>query len=250
MAGRIVRRAIDKGVSLEDLPISDIEAIAPQVKSDVRVHLTIDETLKKRDVFGGTAPMQVHQAIEALEHARVNAKPRKRRRKDSGQLEFVPATMDHVDGICRLVDHWAKEGENLPRTRDEILAALTDFGVALHNGEVVGCGSLNIYSGSLAEIRSLGVDPAKHGLGVGTRLVGYFLEQARRLHIPRVFVLTRAAEFFQRCGFSVVAIDVLPEKVFKDCLKCQKRSKCDEIAMICQLSAPASDADAGMRKPS
>lgn len=232
MAGRIVRRAIEKGVSLEDLPMGDITDIAPQAKSDVRVHLTIDATLQKRDVFGGTAPTQVHQAIE---DATVKRKPRRRKKKVNGEVEVVPATVDHLEGICRLVDHWAKEGENLPRSRDEILAALTDFGVALHKGEVVGCGSLHIYGSTLAEIRSLGVDTDKHGLGVGSLLVQHFLDAAKRLRLSRVFVLTRAPDFFQRNGFNVVKIDVLPEKVFKDCLKCEKRSKCDEIAMICEL---------------
>ena len=35
-----------------------------------------------------------------------------------------PAQMDHVDDIVRLVDYWAAKGENLPRTRDEIIAAI------------------------------------------------------------------------------------------------------------------------------
>ncbi len=232
MAGRIVRRAIEKGVSLEELPMSDISEIAPLAKSDVRVHLTIDATLQKRDVLGGTSPAQVHRAIE-----RAEVRPPRNRRKRIAKngIEFAPATVDHIDGICKLVDYWAKEGENLPRSRDEIMAALLDFGVALHQGEVAGCGSLHIYGPTLAEIRSLGVDPDKHGMGIGTRLVQYFLDAAKRLRITRVFVLTRAPDFFQRCGFRVVAIDVLPEKVFKDCLKCQKRTKCDEIAMICEL---------------
>ncbi len=234
MAGRIVRRAIDKGVTLEELPIGDIAEIAPQITNDVRVHLTLDSALKKRDVVGGTAPTQVHEAIEQA----ARRKPRTSRRRGAskqGLLEIVPATTDHIDGIVRLVDYWAEHGENLPRSRDEILAALTDFGVAIHNNEVVGCGSLYIYGPTLAEIRSLGVDPDKHGLGIGSALVSHFLEHARRLHVSRVFVLTRAPDFFQGNGFRTVAIDVLPEKVFKDCLKCQKRTKCDEIAMICEL---------------
>jgi argininosuccinate lyase/amino-acid N-acetyltransferase len=229
MAGRIVRRAIEKGVALEDMPLTDMTAIAPQVKADVRVHLGIDAALRKRDVLGGTAPAQVHQAI-------AEASDMHRERDSSGAaLEIAPARVEHLDGICRLVDHWAQQGENLPRSREEILTALSEFGVALHEGEVVGCGSLYIYSTSLAEIRSLGVDPQKHGLGIGSKLAAHFLDAARRMHIARVFVLTRAPDFFARCGFRVVPIDILPDKVFKDCLKCTKRSKCDEIAMICEL---------------
>lgn len=232
MAGRIVRRAIDKGVPLENMPLAEIADIAPQLQSDVSVHLTIDAALKKRDVFGGTSPRQVHEAIE---HASL-LHQHQQRAMENGAIEVEPARVDHLDDICRLVDYWAKQGENLPRSRDEILSAITDFGVALHEGKVVGCGSLFIYSQTLAEIRSLGVDPEKKGLGIGSQLVTYFLEAARRLRIPRVFVLTRAPHFFERSGFKTVAIDILPEKVFKDCLKCTKRSKCDEIAMVCELT--------------
>lgn len=152
------------------------------------------------------------------------------------ELQVLRAGIEYVEAIGRLVDYWALQGENLPRSRHDILAAIHDFGVALHDGEVVGCGSLYVYGPTLAEIRSLGVDPGKHGLGIGSALVAYFLEAARHIHIPRVFVLTRAPHFFERNGFRLVSIDLLPEKVFKDCMKCPKRSNCDEIAMICELT--------------
>jgi argininosuccinate lyase/amino-acid N-acetyltransferase len=233
MAGRIVRHAIDKGVALDELPIAEIREIAPQVTPDVRVHLTIDAALGRRNVLGGTAPQQVHDAIEQAQ-TRSRSRARKRGSKPA-RISIVPAQMDHIDDIVRLVDHWAAKGENLPRTRDEIIAAIPHFAVAMIDGKVVGCGSLHIYGSTLAEIRSLGIDEDRQGLGLGSKLVQYFLQRAAELHIPRVFVLTRAPEFFQRSGFRVVAIDTLPEKVFKDCLKCTKRSRCDEIAMICEL---------------
>jgi argininosuccinate lyase/amino-acid N-acetyltransferase len=232
MVGRIVRRAIDKGVALEDLPMADIAAIAPQAQSDFHVHLTIDASLKKRNVLGGTAPQQVHDAMAKAS----TRKTKKSRRAGDVAVKVVPACIDHVEAICKLVDYWAVQGENLPRSRDEVVESLTDFGVALQDGRVIGCGCLHLYTSTLAEIRSLGVDPDAKGHGVGSRMVEYFLECARRLHIRRVFVLTRAPDFFLRNGFQVVAIDTLPEKVFKDCLKCTKRDKCDEIAMICELN--------------
>jgi argininosuccinate lyase/amino-acid N-acetyltransferase len=232
MAGRIVRRAIEKGVSLEDMPLNEIAAIAPEAQSDLRVHLTVDAALKKRDVFGGTAPDQVQQAMA---RASMQASVADRAAPEL-VVEVGPACIDHVEAIGRLIDYWAVQGENLPRSRDEIVESLNDFGVAVLDGQVIGCGSLHLYTNTLAEIRSLGVDPQCKGVGVGSQMVRYFVECARRLHIRRVFVLTRAPEFFLRNGFQVVAIDTLPEKVFKDCLKCTKRECCDEIAMICELT--------------
>ena len=231
MAGQIVRRAISKGVPLEELPLGDVADIAPQLQNEVRVHLTTTAALGRRDVVGGTAPRQVHQAIEKARRKNSGTKTSRR-----GTLVVTAASVDHLEGISRLIDLWAQRGENLPRSRDEILASISDFAVAIHDGTVVGCGSLYVYGSTLAEIRSLGVDPERHGMGTGSRLVSHLLQAARRLRISRVFALTRAPDFFEQNGFHTVPIDVLPEKVFKDCLKCTKRSKCDEIAMICELS--------------
>lgn len=239
LTGRIVRAAIDSGLPLEEMPLEQMNAVAPQVQQDVRVHLTIDSALKKRDVLGGTAPTQVQAMLEKRSRSGSKAQPidLNGAASKAGDIQVGPACVEHLDAVCQLVEYWAQAGENLPRSRDEILHSLNDFGVAIYNGEVVGCGSLYLYSRSLAEVRSLGVDPNHQGLGVGSRLLEYLLTVAQRTHIPRVFALTRAPEFFKRSGFEHVPIDVLPEKVFKDCLQCAKRSQCDEVAMIREFSA-------------
>jgi argininosuccinate lyase/amino-acid N-acetyltransferase len=58
------------------------------------------------------------------------------------------------------------------------------------------------------------------------------------LGIPRVFVLTRAPDFFARCGFKSVSVSILPEKVLKDCAKCPRNAACDEVAMVLDTGAP------------
>jgi N-acetylglutamate synthase-like GNAT family acetyltransferase len=88
----------------------------------------------------------------------------------------------------------------------------------------------------LAEIRSLGVDPDCRGHSVGSTLVQYFIRSAAALHIPRVFVLTRAPTFFARLGFREERMNTLPEKVWKDCVDCPKRDCCDEIPMIYEIN--------------
>ena len=85
---------------------------------------------------------------------------------------------------------------------------------------------------SLAEIRSLGVSTSHHGGGVGSKLVEHFMLRATRLHIPRVFVLTRTPKFFGRLGFCQQEMESMPEKVFKDCVNCPKIDCCDEIPMV------------------
>ncbi len=64
--GRLVREAIARGCALEDLPIDDIRTHAPAAEEDVYPRLTLDATLDKRNVLGGTAPAKVRQAVVAF----------------------------------------------------------------------------------------------------------------------------------------------------------------------------------------
>jgi argininosuccinate lyase/amino-acid N-acetyltransferase len=231
--GGIVRHAIERGLELGALGLEELRRFAPEVDEDVRGRLGLAEGLARRDVTGGTAPARVSTALrrarQRLEESRM--------RFGETRGEIREARIDDLDDICRLVDYWALHGENLPRPREQIIEAIADFGVAVVDGRVVGCGSLSVYTPILAEIRSLGVDPGQHGGGFGSRLVRYFIDAAVDLHIPRVFVLTRAPRFFEKLGFRVESMDLLPEKVFKDCSKCSRRDRCDEIPMVFDTAA-------------
>jgi argininosuccinate lyase/amino-acid N-acetyltransferase len=158
----------------------------------------------------------------------------------AGEVEFRQARMDDLDAIVYLVDYWAQHGENLPRSREDIMKAILDFGVAVIDGKVVGCAALWIYTPDLAEIRSLGVHTEYQGRGIGQGLVRHFQQVAGQLHIDKLFVLTRAPEFFEKCSFRRVSINSLPEKVTKDCANCPKNTNCDEIALVHDTLLPDS----------
>ena len=66
----------------------------------------------------------------------------------------------------------------------------------------------------------------------GWQLVNMFLQEARELAIPQVFVLTYQQKFFEKCGFKVISKESLPQKVWKECVNCPKFPNCEEIAMI------------------
>lgn len=232
-AGRLVRQAIERHEALEELPIEVIRAQAPKANSDVYTQLTVSATLEKRAVSGGTGPKAVESAIE-----RVRRMLRERAMPGAGEIEYRQARMDDLDAISFLVDHWAEHGENLPRSREDIMKAILDFGVAVVDGEVVGCAALWIYTPDLAEIRSLGVHPGHHGRGIGQGIVRHFQQVASQLHIDRLFVLTRAPAFFEKCGFRKVSINMLPQKVLKDCATCPKNAACDEIALVHDTALP------------
>ncbi len=109
---------------------------------------------------------------------------------------------------------------------------LRDFAVYEKEGRVVGCCGLAIIWADLTEIRSLAVDDAFRGQGIGKRLTEWAVEEAHRLQIRRIMSLTYEQAFFEKLGFEVVNKDTLPLKVWSDCVKCPKRDGCDEIAMV------------------
>ncbi len=230
-AGRLVRLALERGCGLEELPLEPMQAVAPQVGPEVRDWLRLERVLERRDCFGGTAPARVEEGLRRA-RARLEAA-----RREAGEPagEVRRARIDDVDAICRIVDYWAQRGENLPRPRQQVIEAIADFGVAETDGRIVGCGSLYVYTSTLAEIRSLGVDPDCHGGGIGTKLVRYFIDCAQTLRIGQVFVLTRAPGFFEKLGFRVEPIASFPEKVWKDCVTCTRRECCDETPMVYEV---------------
>ena len=56
---------------------------------------------------------------------------------------------------------------------------------------IIGTGALAVHSPSIAEIRSVAVDPRAKGLGAGREVVEFLLEQARVLDVDEVTLLTR-----------------------------------------------------------
>jgi RNA 3'-terminal phosphate cyclase (ATP) len=137
-----------------------------------------------------------------------------------------------VPAVQRLVSHLAARGDLLPRTLNELYRHLRDFFVCELDGEVVGISALSVYWEDLAEIRTLAVQDALGGRGLGRALVNACLEEAARLGVRRVFALTYRPGFFQRLGFHTIDKRELPQKIWTDCIKCAKFTCCDEVALI------------------
>ena len=142
------------------------------------------------------------------------------------------ARIADVPGIADLVGRFAGRGEILPRSEAEIYQTVREWVVAEQSGQIVGCGGLVILWADLAEIRSLVVDPAYQGLGIGRKLVHILLSQAAELEMPQVIALTRKPGFFRTLGFRIVPRESLPRKIWKDCVTCTKFVGCDEVAVV------------------
>jgi amino-acid N-acetyltransferase len=151
-------------------------------------------------------------------------------------LTIRQATMKDVDQMLEIINQYAQQGLMLPRTKLSVCEHLQSFIVAHDGSSVIGVAGLHILWEDLAEIRSLAICESAKGMGVGKRLVQFLVEECKRLGINRVLALTYQKEFFEKCGFRVVAKETLPQKVWKDCINCSKLPVCDEIAMILQTA--------------
>ncbi|HEX8178672.1 MAG TPA: argininosuccinate lyase [Pyrinomonadaceae bacterium] len=63
--GRIVLRAIERGVELHELSLAELRAFAPLVEEDVYAALSLEQTLATKAQTGGTAPARVLEALAA-----------------------------------------------------------------------------------------------------------------------------------------------------------------------------------------
>ncbi|MDA8099652.1 MAG: N-acetyltransferase [Nitrospiraceae bacterium] len=149
------------------------------------------------------------------------------------------ATISDVKTIQTIVNHYADQGQMLPRSLNELYENLRDFSLEESNGEIVGVCALHVSWEGLAEVRSLAVKSGNTRKGIGAKLVAHCLEEARVLGATRVFVLTYQQGFFQKLGFSIVDKKELPHKIWTDCLNCVKFPNCDESALMINLPSPA-----------
>lgn len=145
------------------------------------------------------------------------------------------AKLSDASSIHGLIAHYAEQGLLLPRTEDEIRRNIDHFLVQLNSKGLVGCLSLEKYNADLAEIRSVAVDPAIRGCGMGAKLVSFALQEARKKGIGRIFAVTHAPEFFERQGFIASPRKFMAEKVERDCCACPKRSSCKLVAVTATL---------------
>jgi amino-acid N-acetyltransferase len=118
------------------------------------------------------------------------------------------------------------------RSLADIYENLQTFIVAELDSNIVGCCALEVIWADLAEIKSLAIDEAYKGKGIGRELVASAVEQAAKLGVPKIFALTLEPGFFEKSGFAIVEKEALPMKVWSDCARCPKQQNCDEIAVL------------------
>ncbi|HWD04754.1 MAG TPA: amino-acid N-acetyltransferase [Amycolatopsis sp.] len=86
--------------------------------------------------------------------------------------------------------------------------AVQEFWVVTEGEDVLGAAALHVLWEDIGELRTVVVDKAARGRGIGHTLVGRLVDEARELGLKRLFVLTFETAFFTRHGF--VEIDGTP----------------------------------------
>ncbi len=134
------------------------------------------------------------------------------------RLAVRRARTSDVHAIKRLVDTYAGK-ILLEKNLVTLYEAVQEFWVAEHPeipGKVIGCGALHVLWSDLGEIRTVAVDPAVTGHGVGHAIVTRLLEVARELALERLFVLTFETEFFGKHGFTEIEGTPVTAEVFEE----------------------------------
>jgi amino-acid N-acetyltransferase len=123
-----------------------------------------------------------------------------------------PLKNTDIPGILRLMEPLVQQGNLVRRTAEQIRERKADYAVIEIDGSVHACGALHDWGEGQAEIAALATDQAYTDLGLGRRIVHYFIHRAAQLRMNRVFVLTtRTHDWFEFLGFKECSIESLPE---------------------------------------
>ncbi|MBT0567888.1 amino-acid N-acetyltransferase [Williamsia sp. CHRR-6] len=125
------------------------------------------------------------------------------------------ARTSDVPQIKGLIDQYAGR-ILLEKNLVTLYEAVQEFWVAESADTVIGCGALHVLWADLGEVRTVAVDTAHAGRGVGHQIVARLLDVARELQLTRVFVLTFETEFFGRHGFAEIEGTPVTAEVYEE----------------------------------
>ena len=112
-------------------------------------------------------------------------------------------------------------------------ASLEDFWIVEDRDKIIGVAGLELYK-PFGLLRSLAVRPEYRNLGVGNILIRTIEEQAEKLHLKSIYLLTETAKpYFEKRGYAVVERDRTPDAI--------KLSS--EFSHVCPVSATVMQKD-------
>jgi len=169
--------------------------------------------------------------------------------KEGSRIVIQKAQIRDVEEILELVNGFASSNLMLPRGPQYLYENIRDFVIAIDSDTpvytltdtkeimnlMVACGSLHVLWEDIAEVRALAIHPDYQHLGLGSRIVEFMEEEARKIGIHRLFTFTMTEDFFGALGFHKINRKDLPPKVWGECSRCPKYFQCDEVGMVLDL---------------
>ncbi|ARZ68662.1 MULTISPECIES: amino-acid N-acetyltransferase [Streptomyces] len=131
------------------------------------------------------------------------------------------ARTSDVPALRRILNTYVRERILLDKATVTLYEDIQEFWVAERDadGTVIACGALHVMWEDLAEVRTLAVDPAARGAGVGHSVLDKLLQTARWLGVRRIFCLTFEVDFFAKHGFVEIGETPVDGDVYSELLR-------------------------------
>lgn len=151
-------------------------------------------------------------------------------------MRIRPARVQDVKAIHELVEFYANKKEMLHRSLNSIYENIQEYVVAEYRGKVIACGALHVSWDNLAEIKALAVEKSHKRKGIGKKIVKTLEQNALNLGVYTTFALSFKPEFFKKLGYEEISKEVLPQKIWSECINCHLFPDCGEIPLIKDLT--------------
>jgi amino-acid N-acetyltransferase len=130
------------------------------------------------------------------------------------------ARTSDVPKILALVEPLVARRILLGKERVDLYGSVQEFRVAeTDDGRLIGAGALHVMWEDLGEVRTLAVDAAWLGHGVGHALLAALEDDAVELGLSRLFCLTFEVEFFGRHGFEDMGAETVDPEVYGELVR-------------------------------
>ena len=150
-------------------------------------------------------------------------------------MQIRPAKVSDVKEIHKLVEYYADKKEMLHRSLNSIYENIQEYIVAEEDGKIIGCGALHVAWEDLAEVKALAIAQEHQGKKIGSKIVAQLQENAKELGVKKVFSLSFKPEFFQKLGYSIIPKEMLPHKIWSECINCHLFPDCGEVPLLLSL---------------
>ena len=150
-----------------------------------------------------------------------------------------PMTAADIPGVLSLMQPKVEAGALVARSANDLAERMDDYAVYDVDGSLHACGALHVFPDKQGELAAIVVDEAYASRKIGRKMISYLIEQATKMKLKSVFVLTtQTSDWFQQLGFVQATIDDLPE---------QKKEKYNKnrnsLVLIYQISDQRNNGD-------